>query len=203
MATRNVLAVGVMFIGVLAAPAVGMAQVFQDSFDTENGGVGALNFAAFTKWTVSDGFVDLIGNNFFDSFPGNGLYVDLDGSNANAGILTSTSFAVVPGSYTLEFQLGLNGGFGNDNMTVSLGSAFNEVFDAADAGASPNFVLISRTFPVASAGNVNLVFSHAGGDDFGLIIDDVNLTLVPEPTALAAVACAGVLAVRTRPRSVR
>lgn len=203
MTMRNVLVSGGLLIAVVGVPAIGVAQVFQDSFDAENGGVGALNYASFAKWTVSDGFVDLIGNSFFDSYPGNGLYVDLDGSNADAGKMTSTAIAVSPGTYKLEFQLGIIGGFGNDQMTVSLDTAYSEVFDVSDAGTQPNFQTISRLIPVNSAGNVNLVFDHAGGDNFGLAIDDVSLALVPEPSALVTLFGCGLLAVRRGRRTIR
>jgi hypothetical protein len=162
--------------------------VFEDDFNAENGGVAALNYSGFANWTVSDGFVDLIGNTFFDIYPGNGLYVDLEGSNQNAGTLTSTLISLTPGTYSLEFDLGINGGFGNDQMTVSLGAAYSEVFDATDAGV---------------ADDLSLVFDHLGADDFGLVIDNVSLTrLVPEPSCLALVAL-GLIGLRVAGRSRR
>ena len=50
--------------------------IFSDNFNAENGGTGVLNYNSFNNWTVTDGTVDLIGNGFFDFYPGNGLYVD-------------------------------------------------------------------------------------------------------------------------------
>jgi hypothetical protein len=184
----------------VCASSVSFAQiVFQDDFNAENGGVGTVNYAAFANWTVSDGSVDLIGNGFFDFFPGNGLYVDLDGATANAGVLTSAPIAVSPGSYQLQFNLGCGCGFGNDSMLVTLGGDFSETFDATDAGASPNFNVITRPIQVTSAGSVSLVFDHAGGDNFGLVIDNVSLTrLVPEPASfvLLSLSAIGLLARR-------
>ncbi len=56
-----------------------------------------LNYAGFANWDVLDGFVDLIGNGFFDLLPGNGLYVDLDGSTGDAGkLISKTTFTLDP-----------------------------------------------------------------------------------------------------------
>lgn len=39
-----------------------------------------LNYTGFVKWDVTRGRVDLIGHSFWDIYPGNGLYVDLQGT---------------------------------------------------------------------------------------------------------------------------
>ena len=92
--------------------------LLEGSFDTENNGIGALNYEAFENWSVSDGAVDLIGNGFFDFFPGNGLYIDLDGSASDAGIFESVSVRLTPGDYLLEFNL--SGSHRGDSHTVSV-----------------------------------------------------------------------------------
>jgi hypothetical protein len=64
------------------------ATVFSDDFNTDS---LALNQTSFLGgWTVSSGTVDLIGTGFFDFYPGNGHYVDLDGSTANAGVFSKS-----------------------------------------------------------------------------------------------------------------
>ena len=73
------------FIGAASA-----TPIFEDNFDSENGGNGVTNYTGFINWTVTDGTVDLIGNGYFDFFPGNGLYVDMDGSTNNAGKMMKT-----------------------------------------------------------------------------------------------------------------
>lgn len=158
--------------------------VFSDTFDAENGGVGAFNYNTFANWTVSNGAVDLIGNGAFDFYPGNGLYVDLDGTQFDAATFTSTSVNLLPGPYTLSFLLGVNttGGTFNNFMTVSVGNAYSEQFSDANMGLPPTFATIQRNFVVAIPGPYSIVFDHAGGDNFGLIIDNVTLTRVPEPS---------------------
>jgi hypothetical protein len=152
------------------------AVVFSDSFDSEHNGVGMLNFAAFTKWTISDGSVDLIGKGFNDVFPGEGLYVDLDGSTNNAGVMTSIAIDLEPGEYHFAFQLGENPSEPATNtMTVSIGPFYSEVFTSADATKVLPLKLIERDFTVDRATSVSIVFDHAGADNRGLIIDDVRL----------------------------
>jgi hypothetical protein len=157
-----------------SAPA---AVIFSDNFNAQNGGIGQLNFSAFSGWTVSNGTVDLIGNGFFDFYPGNGLYVDLDGSTNNAGDLTTvTTFAA--GTYQLTFSLGGNArGGANDQVTVSLGG-WSEVFNVP---SNFPFQTITRTFTTTGG---QLTFSHAGGDNIGAILDNVSVSTVPEPVSL-------------------
>lgn len=196
-----------VFVAALACAAhnANADVLFEDDFNTENGGTGAVNYAGFAQWTVSDGAVDLIGNGFFDLYPGNGLFVDLEGSAQNAGIMTSIPIAVVPGEYLLEFDLGIHGGFGEASMTVSFGTDYSEGFVEAQANTT-TFTPISRPFTVTSAGSFSLVFNHDGGDDFGLVIDNVRISDIPEPASIVLVGIAGVLgaaAVRSNGRRER
>jgi hypothetical protein len=79
-------------------------------------GEGHLNYNynySFINWDVEDGFVDLIGNGFFDFLPGNGLYVDLAGSSGptvpNGRMVSKTPFSLVAGeSYRLSVTLAGN-----------------------------------------------------------------------------------------------
>jgi len=80
------------------------------------------------------------------------------------------------------------GGSLNNTMAVSLGSAFSEVFNRTSPA---DFSRVSREFTVTENHNVRLVFAHEGGDNLGLLIDNISLTAVPVPglvwlTGLAA-----------------
>ena len=44
--------------------------------------------------------------------------------------------------------------------------------------------LITRSIVVSSEASGTLTFSNAGGDNVGAILDDVKLTMVPEPTSM-------------------
>ena len=160
----------------------GATVVFEDDFDSET---LTFNHTNFVNWTVSEGSVDLVGAGFNDILPGNGRYVDLDGTTFNAGILTSTTINLNPGSYTLSFKLGggarsnINPG-NEDTVDVSFGSVYSESFTLA---ITDPLTAYSRTFTVNSLTSASIVFDHAGGDNFGIFLDDVALTSVPVPAA--------------------
>jgi len=158
--------------------------VFSDNFDAQNGGTGVLNFAGFTNWTVSGGTVDLIGNGYFDFLPGNGLYVDMDGSTGNAGKLTSNNIFLAAGDYVLQFDLaGNHRNSGAESVTVQV--LVGPLVDKAiSLGQNAPFTTYQYAFSVASAGNYNITFEGAGVDNIGMLLDNVSIR-VPEPTSLA------------------
>ena len=156
--------------------------ILEDNFNTENGGVGVLNYNSFDHWAVSGGTVDLIGNGFFDFLPGNGLYVDMDGSTGNAGIMTST-FNLAPGEYTLQFDLA--GNHRTDSrefvvVQVELGPLFNQTYSLSQN--SP-FTTFTGSFIVPVNTTVSLSFEGLGGDNIGMLLDNVKLLSVPEPAS--------------------
>lgn len=171
--------------------------LLQDDFNSENGGKACLNYNSFAHWDVTAGTVDLIGNGSFDFYPGNGLYVDLDGSTNNAGVLTSKdafefdSVATyvmafdLGGAYTrtetntVRVSLGLNPTGGGS--TISLWS--QDITLAANAGLL--HYEIPRTVGSSTTGSIALSFENiypAGktGDNVGLILDNVSWTEITE-----------------------
>lgn len=194
----------VLFVGAALLLSGGSASgqvVFSDTFDAENGGSGALNYTGFAKWSVSSGAVDLIGNGSNDFYPGNGLYVDLDGSVNDAGVMTSILIDLDIGQYELAFELGFNSAIGGPSeMAVSVGGFYSEQFTEANANAQ-TLTLITRTFDVTQAGQYSIVFDHAGGDNGGLVIDDVTLTLIPAPASAALLTASALGLVRRRRRA--
>ncbi|MDJ1185762.1 PEP-CTERM sorting domain-containing protein [Roseofilum casamattae] len=190
-----------------ATSASAQTILLEDSFNTENGGVGTINYFDFANWNVVDGSVDLIGNGFHDWFPSQGLFLDLDGSTYNAGtVVSKTAFTFNPGQ-VVELSFGLLGQnpgdkhAQNNNLTVSLGNLFTETFSVVDAG------FITRQFSVEELTTANLVFDHAGGDNGGLALDDITLAViepsrsVPEPSSvlgLLALSALGVCSLRQR-----
>ena len=178
-------------IAVLTIGCIGTARatiILNDNFNTENGGVGVLNYAGFANWSVADGTVDLIGNGYFDFQPGNGLYVDMDGSTGNAGKMTSSLFSLAAGNYQLSFELAGNHRNNNSEsvtVQVAVGSLLNEVISL---NQTDPFQLFTYNFTLAAATSAALSFEGAGGDNIGMLLDNVlfqSVDTVPEPAALA------------------
>ena len=160
----------------MTSPAFADTVLLDDDFDTENGGVGLLNYVSFDNWSISDGTVDLIGSPaFFELLPpGNGLYVDLDGSTNDSGIMTSEVFELEACEYELQFDLaGNHRDNGQDSVDVSLGALFSEQFTMDDDDA---LTTITRQIPVGSPTSESIVFAGLGNDNIGLLLDDVKFT---------------------------
>ena len=159
------------------------AAIFSDNFNSENGGVpDALNYNSFANWTVSNGTVDLIGKGgTWDFYPGNGLYVDLDGSTGQAGIFTS-KMTFGPGTYSLQFDLGGSQRGGTETVDVSIGN-WNYTF----SNIPSDFPLTTETFLVNTTGGQLTFYDHSW-DNIGAILDNVQVddppSTVPEPYSM-------------------
>ena len=161
-------------------PVDSAAVLLFDDFDRENSGVGALNWKEFRQWSVIRGCVDLHGNGFYDVQPGKGLYVDLDGTCKGAGTIeTRLPLNLQPGEYILEFWLAGNQRRDTpDTVVVSLGDLFEEQITL---GRREPFRLYSRNIniTVMVSTTAKLVFTGAGGDDEGILLDLVRLRRSP------------------------
>jgi len=168
-----------VLIGLLVASAVSAqaTPLLQDNFNGEHNGAGVLNYNNFQNWTVTYGTVDLIGNGYFNFYPGNGLFVDLDGSTNNPGILTS-KLEFVAGTYDLSFYLGGSKRGETNSVLVSFGT-WSETFILA---SSDTLALINRTVTISSDGNLS--FANGGSDNMGAILDNVEVSAVPEPATM-------------------
>ena len=186
---RKLIILTLVVIGLLAGQGLASVTIFSDTFDSENGGVAALNYTGFANWTVSDGTVDLIGNGSWDYQPGHGLYVDMDGSTGDAGLMTSL-IPLAAGNYTLSFELAgnqLNSSTEQVIVEVNFGSVFSGSYSF---NQSDPFTLITENFIVNSATTAALTFEGIGGDYIGMLLDDVSISLetsaavIPAPGAL-------------------
>lgn len=176
MLRKTLLALSISAMGI--APAVA-APIFYDNFNSESQG---FNYTGFAQWTVTSGSVDLIGTGFFDIYPGNGNYVDLDGTTSGANpagqITTNASFAA--GTYTLSFDLGGSQRGDTNTVEVTLGNFVQDITLPSNAP------LGLQTFTFTTTGG-QLSFTNLGlSDNFGLILDNVELDIaeVPEPASL-------------------
>ncbi|QLE55097.1 Calx-beta domain-containing protein [Nostoc sp. TCL26-01] len=148
--------------------------LLNDNFNSENNGVWKYNYTNLANWTITDGSLDLVGNGKDDYLPRNGLYLDLDGSTNNASRLESkTIFNFNTGDkVTLSFSLAGSQRGDTNSVAVSVGNLFSETFILS---SSQPFTKFTRSFTITSAANGKLIFDHAGGDTYGLLLDNVEL----------------------------
>ena len=169
--------------------------IFSDNFDAEAGAAGnsVLNYNSFANWTVSDGTVDVVANTNgwgIDCVGNTGKCVDLDGSNNNAGTLTSSALTLAAASYTLSFDISGNQRDGLDIMQMSLGGFvdYSVLLFAGDPWQT-----VVREFTVSEATANVISFNNHGGDNVGIMLDNVSLVSnnegpgasVDEPATLA------------------
>jgi hypothetical protein len=168
--------------GLLSGLCSAQAQVvFADNFDADAQGV---NYTAFVNgWTVGDGTVDLVGTGFFNFYPGNGNYVDLDGSTSNAGVLSRSLTLTGGTTYTASFSLG--GSTRGDSNLVDVG--FGTSLASFTLLSSDPLATQSLSFTPLSSGSYSLSFANFGGDNLGAILDNVVVSTpaIPEPETYA------------------
>ncbi len=76
---------------------------------------------ALSGWTVSGGTVDLIGVGGADLIPGNGSYVDLDGSTSS-GLFSNNVNLIGGTTYTFSFDLAGSQRGSAETVNVNFGS---------------------------------------------------------------------------------
>jgi hypothetical protein len=162
------------------------AVVLTDNFNSDP---QVLNWTGDTIFNVvpnppvsGQSSVDLIGiGGPFDFYPGNGNYVDLDGStgsgfNPAGQIVSKSSFGV--GNYTLSFDLGGNArGALNQTTDVYLGSAL-----VASINLSSGDPLKLYSFGITGAGGALSFIERSSADQQGNILDNVTLSSTPLPS---------------------
>ena len=164
------------------------ALIFSDDFNGENGGIAnfwTLNYVGFTNWDVTRGSVDLIGaGSVWDFYPGNGLYVDLDGTSHDSGQMTSkATFSLTPGiTYVLQYDLGGNQRRAPSN-TVQVSMSLSGFSVTHVLAADAPLTTFTDIFTVASVQTGRLIFDQTDNNDnlMGAILDNVRLSAVPIP----------------------
>ncbi len=151
--------------------------VFYENFDDENSGVPMLDYLDFTQFTVADGSVDLLGPGLFDFIPGSGLYLDMDGTQFNAGTLVSESITLPAGDYRLSFGLSFNVNPmpATNTMEVVVGGMGVASLSGIDGLNHAEFRLQQFEFTIPSATEGTLIFIHGGGDNGGYLLDEIEL----------------------------
>ncbi len=179
-----------------AAPAAAQTVLLNDTFNSENGGVGAAEYSGFANWSAAN--VDLLAPGYFftlcQAAGGSTPCVDMEGSG-NGSLTTKVAFDLAPGGVTIQFDLaGDQRGRGNNSVLVSLTSIFGAVLfsESFSLGADADFTTFTRSVTLADATSARLSFLSGGpADSMGLLLDNVVLTAgsvvaapVPEPSSL-------------------
>ena len=163
-----------------SVPTSGFASVIllNDTFEQEHFG---LNHPTFVNWTVTAGSVDIVGPGFFSNLATSHA-VDLDGTTRNqnpAGQIT-TKLTFAPGHYRFAFDLGGSKRLDTNVVNVHFGN-FSQNFTLAS-----NVAIATHTFDFNLLSASKLSFTNLGVSDFkGLILDNVQVSAVPEPTTWA------------------
>ena len=174
-----------------SAAAANATVVFADNF---NGNTADQLSTTPLGWSATQGSVDIIGaGGGYDWYPGNGSYIDMNGSTGASGhIVSNAVLNLVTGqTYTLSFNYGNNKNSSTNGSTETLDFGFGAhlATQLAVTGNIPTYLVMTYTFiaTAADALGASLFFNGGGtneADNGGIIIDNVSLSSVPLPGAL-------------------
>jgi hypothetical protein len=151
-------------------------------------------------WTVTGGIVDIIGSGgAFDWYPGNGSYIDLDGTNGPNGqvstILSNTIMNFANGlRYNFSFDYGINHNDSGDSDTITLGVLINNTYfqdlitvNADGLNHASSLFTMAAIAPFAPGNFTGQLYirgnSVGGSDQSGGIVDNISVSAVPLPGA--------------------
>lgn len=204
--------VGVALCATLVSGGAQASTLFSNNFDTEAGGLSALNYSGFSNFTVT-GQVDVVKTGDF-GITCSGSCVDLDGSSG-PGALTSSAIAYTAGQLlTIAFDVGGNqrlrttsdmfqftANFGQltDILGFTILSGFTyggsgDYFGITTLGSygesisgAAAFKHYELSFTPTANGTLNLYFATPSGDNVGPLLDNVLVLsgAVPEPATWA------------------
>jgi hypothetical protein len=184
---RALVAGGAVVFGLMWAQASQAAVVFSDDFNSTAQG---LNQAVFANWTVTQGSVDVIGDNGPYAFLpfGNGNYVDLNGSTGQPGQLT-TNMTFDAGTYVVSFDLaGSQGGVGSidpTSKTTQIAFAIGGTTQSLTLAPFSDLTTYSFTFTTSAPGRLSFTDLSGGNNNIGNLLDNVSVSAVPEPSTWA------------------
>jgi hypothetical protein len=172
----------------------GLANASTLLTDTFDAGPFALNTSP-AGWTTTGGTVDTLAVGNIYGLPcvgATGGCVDLDGSTSNAGRMeTNTSFALTGGiTYTLSYFLA--GSHRGDTNTVTVSFGGNNIVRTLPTGQA--YTLFTDLVTPVTNTTSTIAFENSGGDNLGLLLDNVTLTdqrvrsAVPEPSTFGFLA---------------
>lgn len=159
------------------------SPIFSDDFNSYS--ADQFNWAppALSSWTVSpNGTVDIHGaGGIFDLIPGNGSYVDLDGTTSSSGLFSNNVNLIEGSTYTLSFDLAGSHRGSAETVNVNFGSTVASYsFNSEDP-----FSTFTLNFTPESSGSYSFSYLNVGGDNVGALLDNVSVSAVPEPEIYA------------------
>jgi hypothetical protein len=158
--------------------------VFSDNFDGETLGTNLTP----SQWTLVQGRVDVIGDpNFYDFLPGNGRYIDMDGSS-NAGGWISHEILLTAGDYVLSYDYAGNQ---RADQQESIGAGVFGVNSPffLDQFHSPGYMddfttaSLSFSLPVDQLMTLNFA-TFDSSDNIGPLLDNVKLERIDRPNGV-------------------
>jgi hypothetical protein len=192
MISKSKFIAAVTLLGCVALVSPAKATIYlSENFDGVAQGLNASNVGS--NFTVTNGAVDVIGAGSFDFYPGNGNYIDLDGSMTLLGTIGSVSFG--PGSYHLTFDVGsytYQGQYITEQIRVSLGDFSTTFTPLVDSSLTPGapFQHVVLDFTTTLAGSLTFAaynpVNPGQGTNVGPILDNIVLAgAVPEASTWA------------------
>jgi choice-of-anchor C domain-containing protein len=182
---------GLALTACLAASAAAYAGPFQNGSFEQNSYSGSVGYqtlntddTSITGWVVSSGNVDLI-NTYWQAADGN---FSLDLSGNEAGAISQTFDTVAGHGYDVTFDLAGNTDGGNviKQLLVSAAGVSGQYSfnTTGDSNSSMGWTLETFFF-VADAASTTLTFASLEQNPYGPALDNVTVTDVPEPMAIA------------------
>lgn len=196
------------------APAISQAApmtLFFDDFAAEvanaPGTVASVNFSPLSMFDITEGAVDLFTNGGFGLPCGSEGCLDLDGTRLDAARLESKDMMSIVSGKSYELSLSLSGknGGGDETVTWGLLGGPETSFNSPAGGQAATVEKLE--FVAGSTFDAKIFIDHSGGDNFGLLLDAVELTVdmdlpnqVPVPASLPLLMGAGGLLMALRRR---
>jgi hypothetical protein len=172
------------------------ATLFDDDFAADVAGMpttgfAQTNFSPLSQWDIKDGAVDLFTNGGFGLPCGSAGCLDLDGSVANAVRMETTSAISFVVGAVYEMTLIISGKNGNGGESLTYGIVGGQSGSLSMPSGDNVARTVSFSFAPGAAFSAKLFVDHAGGDNFGILLDRVTLTettptpgVVPLPATL-------------------
>lgn len=182
---------GALLASSVVATQAGATVIFSDDFEGVTSGGSILNWDGGSNWSVIYGTVDLVrsGEYGITCASGSRYCVDMDGSTRRAGDMVSINVGPLgPGTYTLSYDLSGNqrsGSGWSDSVIAWVEFGVDSWYTTLAWNAG--WQSYARTFTLSALTDpVHLRFTASGGDNIGMLLDNVRLTAVsvPEPGTL-------------------